>query len=173
MNSSGKKTGFPPVLGAAALVLALALLPAASLSAAPGDLSDDPLARVSYVDDKVSGLDEKVNQLLLTVQALQNGGAAGQTPGGAGAGAAYVPVGASAGRIILGGEGAEIILRSGSASAVCPGENGLSDVTDGVDITNGVKIPANHLLIIPRYDGRGVAVTADAWFLIKGGYTVN
>lgn len=67
----------------------------------------------------------------------------------------------------------EFILRSGSAISTCPGINGITDITDGVDLTDGMEIPWNHLLLVPRDDGRGITVTsAEAYIMARGQYTV-
>ena len=67
----------------------------------------------------------------------------------------------------------EIILRSGKAIALCPGANGISDLTAGADLADGTEISANHLLLVPRNDGRGITVTsADAYVMVRGTYTV-
>ena len=85
----------------------------------------------------------------------------------------YTPVFAYAGQTIIGGEGTEIILRSGAATGYMAGQNGISDVTAGVEIYGGYPIYTNHLLIIPREDGRGVKLSENSWFLIKGSYTIG
>ncbi|MBR5870629.1 MAG: hypothetical protein IKZ09_06295 [Clostridia bacterium] len=67
----------------------------------------------------------------------------------------------------------EIILRSGNAAALCPGANGLSDLTAGADIMDGTEIDANHLLLVPRNDGRGITVTSDAaYVMVRGTYQI-
>ena len=67
----------------------------------------------------------------------------------------------------------EFILRSGSAISTCPGINGVTDITDGVDLTDGMEIPWNHLLLVPRDDGRGITVTSvEAYIMARGQYTV-
>ena len=67
----------------------------------------------------------------------------------------------------------EFILRSGSAISTCPGINGITDITDGVDLTDGMYIPWNHLLLVPRDDGRGITVTSvEAYIMARGQYTV-
>ena len=67
----------------------------------------------------------------------------------------------------------EFILRSGSAVSTCPGINGITDITDGVDLTDGMEIPWNHLLLVPRDDGRGITVTStEAYIMARGQYTV-
>ncbi|MGM9626398.1 MAG: hypothetical protein ACI3XM_11905 [Eubacteriales bacterium] len=68
----------------------------------------------------------------------------------------------------------ELILRSGSANALCPGVNGLSDLTDGSDLADGTQILPNHLLLVPRSDGRGLTVTStEAYIMVRGTYAVT
>jgi hypothetical protein len=144
------KTNYKMVAGAVCAVAAAAFLNASSFAAdaVPGS-SDDPVVTKSYVDDKIN-------------QAL--GSASG------GEALAFTPVAASAGQYIIGREGAEIILRSGAAAIHCPGENGVTNITNGADMPDGANLQANNLIIIPRDDGRGVKAETDAWFLIKGEY---
>ena len=73
------------------------------------------------------------------------------------------------GNTLIAYSGTELILRGGEATAVT-GINGLCNVTTGMDITNGMDIPLNHLLIVPASDGRGIHITPDAYIMIKGGY---
>lgn len=125
---------------------------------------DDPLVSKSYVDDKI-------NQVLEVV----NGGSVSLDNSGnlSAAGASYTPVYASVGQIVLGGEGTEIILRSGKGNIYITGVDGLVDSTTGQNLTNGDVATPNHMMIVPRNDGRGVKVTEAAWFLIKGDYTIE
>ncbi len=76
---------------------------------------------------------------------------------------------------IVADAGTEIILRfsNGLTTSIASDQGGLSDVTAGHDIANGAQIPTNHLLIIPRTDGRGVRISNHAIFMIRGGYTVE
>lgn len=68
----------------------------------------------------------------------------------------------------------EIILRSGSAEAVCPGANGISDLTEGADLADKTVLSANHLLLVPRDDGRGLIVTsAEAYIMVRGTYRIE
>lgn len=68
----------------------------------------------------------------------------------------------------------EIILRSGTAAALCPGANGISDLTAGADLMANTEISTNHLLLVPRNDGRGITVTStDAYVMVRGNYTVT
>jgi hypothetical protein len=69
--------------------------------------------------------------------------------------------------------GTEIILRGGKAIAIGSELGGLSDVTGATDLQTGHDIPANHLLIVPRNDGRGVYVEEYAIFMIRGEYEIK
>lgn len=71
------------------------------------------------------------------------------------------------------GGGSEVILRSGSATAIS-GESGtLVDVSVGKDLLNGAAVPVQHLVIAPKGDGRGMKITADAWLIVRGGYKIK
>lgn len=85
----------------------------------------------------------------------------------------YKPVRLETGQKLIGDEGTEVILRSGEATAIDNGSNGISDITAGKDLMTGNTVAANHLLLIPRKDGRGIAVSTEAWVMIRGNYTVQ
>ena len=85
---------------------------------------------------------------------------------------AYTPVFAHSGQIVLGGEGTEIILRSGRGFAYTLAENGVINTTTGMELFNDFEIPRNHSIVIPRDDGRGVRVIEDAWFIVRGGFQI-
>jgi len=85
----------------------------------------------------------------------------------------YVPAKLEPGQILTGDEGTEIILRSGEATAIDNGANGVSDITAGKDLMTGNQVSLNHLLLIPRKDGRGIQVSTEAWVLVRGNYTIQ
>ena len=78
-----------------------------------------------------------------------------------------------AGQIIEAEAGTEIILRGGRATAVTSEAGGLADVTQGRDLSSGTVIPANHLLLIPRSDGRGLKAESDIILMVRGGYAIR
>lgn len=86
---------------------------------------------------------------------------------------AFVPVELNEGQILIGGEGAEIIFRSGKARAYSENEMGLIDVSSGTELFSGDSIEPNHLLIVGRNDGRGAIALEHSWFTVKGGYTIK
>lgn len=69
----------------------------------------------------------------------------------------------------------ELLVRSGSANAVAPTANqGLSDMTAGTEILNGKKVPVNHLVLVPRGDGRGIIITSsESYVMVRGPYSVE
>ena len=67
-------------------------------------------------------------------------------------------------------------MRSCTATVVSPFEDqGLSDITGGEDLLNGVEVTKNHEMIIPRGgDGRGILITysGGAYVMVRGEYKV-
>lgn len=123
--------------------------------------ADDPLVTKSYVDDKINKALEKLN-----INPQEGSNVNINT-------ISYTPVMVTVGQTIYGKEGTEIILRSGKGNAVVPTREGIANITTGQDLKNDAFVGRNHLLIIPRDDGRGIKVTETAWFLVKGDYTIK
>ncbi len=149
----------------------------------PGS-SADPVVTKSYVDKLIKGLqgssptdsaiedrlkaqEEMIGILNSEVNRLKS-----ELAGGTAEETTYTVVYADPGEKLIGKQGTEVILRAGEGSALEGALGGLQDVTGGTDITQGL-IPKNHLLIIPRDDGRGVLVTKRATFMVRGGYTIQ
>ena len=82
----------------------------------------------------------------------------------------FSPVEMAEGQRLLGGGGTEMILRSGEAAAIDNGSNGVSDLTSGLDLMTGDRVELNHLLLIPRDDGRGITALTEAWVMVRGDY---
>ena len=78
-----------------------------------------------------------------------------------------------AGKRLIGGAGTEIIVRAGSATAIDTPQGGLSDVTEAKDLKSGDAAPANHLLIVPRDDGRGIAAVTSLFVMVRGSYSIQ
>lgn len=149
------------LISALEIFVATALLLGVTVFANAGTESD-PLVSKSYVDDKIE-------QVLTIV----NGGSASTDTATPVAGATYQTVYLSAGQIVLGSEGTEIIMRSGKGNVYITGVDGIVDATTGSNLTNGDVAKTNHIMIVPRGDGRGIKASEGAWFLIKGNYTVQ
>lgn len=144
------------VLAAGLGVAVIATRPGAAASAAPEPGSEeDPVVTRSYVEQYVA-------------RVLQE-----RSPGAA------VPelqvVELAPGQRLIAGGGAEIVLRSGRARVVTGPQSlgGLSDLTGGRDVSRGQDVAPNHLLLVPRSDGRGVAAVTSAVLLVRGTYTIE
>ncbi len=85
----------------------------------------------------------------------------------------FAPLALKAGEKLIGKSGTQVILRSGEATAIDNGQNGVSDLTTGTDLRTGNKVGQNHLLLIPREDGRGIAATTEVWVMVMGSYTIT
>jgi len=134
------------------------------LSAQPGD-SGDPLVTKSYVD-----------KLFASISGNSNSGQTGEGSTGSAASTEMEIVTLTSGQQLIAKGGTEIVVRSGKSVIYSADENGVSDVTDGVDLLNGVETPKNHLLMFPR-DGRGItAMNQDknsVTVMVRGEYTIK
>jgi len=128
------------------------------LSAEPGGAAD-PIVTQSYVH-------QHVERAIADALTGMGGGVQAAEP------FIFQPVHVMAGHVILGHEGTEIILRSGSGVAHVTVDVGIANVTAGVDLLHGAAVAQNNLLIVPRTDGRGVRTTSDSWFLVKGDFDI-
>ncbi len=127
----------------------------------PGS-SNDPLVSRSYVDEKIDGLRSYIDRKLSGINSSEPAGSS-----------ELEVVRLKGGQSIIGSSGAEIILRSGRARAIGSDLGGLSDVTGARDLKDGEGIKANHLLIVPRSDGRGVYALGETYFIVRGNYTIE
>lgn len=170
---------------------------ALTVFAAQAGSADDPLVSKSYVDDKISQVLQVLNNSSdsstsnaqtnttisqeerekLKAEIIAELGVSNEEDLTGGSvpveNNSYVPVYAEVGQIILGGEGTEMILRSGKAEVYITGVAGIVNATTGKEMTNGSKASWNNIMIIPRNDGRGFKVTEAAWFLVKGDYEIK
>jgi hypothetical protein len=132
----------------------------AGSSITPGSV-DDPLVTKSYVDQKL--------------------GTAGNQPAnpannGTEASSAIKIVTLKNGQILIAKDGTEVIVRAGKAVAYSGDANGIADVTEGKDITNGNTVLNNHLIVFPR-GGRGITTdpgtSAGLTVMVRGGYEIK
>ena len=136
------------------MAITIFLLICFSGSAAGPGTENDPLVSVSYINEVVmpqfkSYVDSKL--------ANTND-------------SSFQVVEVKKGQTVIGFQGTEMILRMGSATVVATQKGGISDVTSGTDLPMYSQMPANHHLIIPFTDWRGVTMQTDGILLIKGSY---
>lgn len=139
------------VAGLVTIISVFALTVAATAAADTPGSESDPVVTKSYVDSQI--------------EQLKNNGVSSS--------GTYKPVQLTAGQRMIGSEGTEIILRSGEATAIDNGANGVSDITGAADLMTGQKVTLNHLLLIPRSDGRGILVSTEAYVMVRGSYTIQ
>ncbi len=164
------------VLGTIVSGLLVTVLATTVVMAADAGSNSDPLVTKSYVDTKV-------NELKAQIVALENninsGGGSSSNNSNTGttsdvSSSQYQVVLVPKGSKIIGGEGTEMILRSGTATVVSSTSNGLVNMTTGVDALNGTNVPKNNLMIVPRGDGRGFNVTSDNTnVMVRGSYEIK
>lgn len=159
--------------------------------------ADDPVVTKSYVDQQIqqalggkistgsgntsSGADSNAGNgsntgSTGTGNSSNTGGDTTLPPLVSGASDALEIVIVKPGQQLIGATGAEFIVRSGKAVIVSEGTNGVADLTDGVDLTNGQEAPNNHLLSFPK-DGRGITVLDGNKYsltvMVRGGYSLK
>lgn len=139
--------------------------------------------RIAELGGKLDGLDKKLaeqNKIIeeqgKTIEELKKKieSLPAQSAGGSSRQAAtFEKVEVKAGKRVLAGAGAEMIVRSGKVTCIASTSGGVADLTEGRDVgTSGVAV-LNHLLMFPAEDGRGLKVNDDAWIMIKGKYTIE
>ncbi|KUO72765.1 MAG: hypothetical protein APF77_02035 [Clostridia bacterium BRH_c25] len=192
VNSKSRKTGIV-ILIAVILVLSVVVISAAD-GVTPGS-EQDPIVTQSYVEQKSEQIKYYIDSLIAKANgdnAIQNQEIAklkaelelknqeiaklaedikNVSAGGSGR---FEVVEMQNNQILIAGEGAEIIPRSGKFSAIYGANGGLSDITSAKDLKDAEAVINNHMLIASRGDGRGVKAQADKSFLIiKGTYTIK
>ncbi len=130
--------------------------------------------------EKIAELEAQITALQRAVDAIKNSGGnidAEEMLDIAYTAVGFVPVFCEYGDIIYPADvSLEVLLRTGLSQVVSPFDSqGLSNITNGTDMLDGTTLIKNHLLIIPRNDGRGVKVLSrdGAWFMIRGEYTIG
>jgi len=137
------------VIALVIIITILGLTVVVAASDTPGS-KEDPVVTKSYVDNQIARL-----------------------MGSGGSTETYKAIMLTEGQRLIGNEGTEVILRSGEATAIDNGANGVSDVTGAKDLMTGQNVAQNHLLLIPRNDGRGIQANTEIWVMVRGSYTIQ
>jgi len=132
--------------------------------------SVDPLVTQSYVEMRV----EELKTYLLEEFAKSNDSSGDTSNEELEKYIRFIPVELKVGDNLIGGEGSEIVLRSGKAISIASIDGGLLDVTDGTDLNDNENVMLNHMLVIPRSDNRGIRIiSASAYAMVKGPYEIK
>lgn len=161
-------------------ILALTLTVSAAGTNNSYDSANDPLVSLSYVEQVLKPQiieDAKEEIIANLIEQYPNLGE-GQGSSGS-ASSEYEVVHLNGGQILMAESSCEIIMTAGAGKVLITSQTnidagvGLNDLTTGNRILSNESLPAGHLVLIPRADGRGVAVTsADAYFMVRGEYSV-
>lgn len=147
--------------------------------AALGDAGSqtDPLVSKSYVEKRIAELEKKITDANTAQIQQQMTAVKGQLETlikASGSSASdFTLIQAKSGDVLTLGENTQLILRAGLAQAIAGQGGGLSDLTAGKDLKDGVELETNHLILVPKNDGRGIKVNYDSWLMIKGSYQLN
>ena len=183
------------ILLAAALLAASCFAAVFADDAVPGTAAD-PVVSKSYMDAQMDILKTQISALQEQVDKLASGGGSGtpsesdkpadtdmpsepdtpsdtDTPSQTAEAPKFEVIKVEAGQSVIGAASTEIILRSGTATAIAGASGGVSDVTEGVDLSQDTDVTKNHLLIIPVDDGRGICCTSTCYVMVKGDYTLK
>ena len=120
----------------------------------------DPIITKSYLDVQLSKLKEYVDSKGSNTPQPQRGDI-------------YEVVNLKKGQNIIFEGSSEVILRGGKASVIDSESGGLADLTTGTDLKMDYDVPSNHLLLIPKSDGRGMNSQSNCTLLVKGKYIIN
>lgn len=160
-------------------VVVLTAFTGVAIAASTPGSDGDPIITLSYfqkglqeMTDKINVLSSMVEQNNTNLNVMDKKVEEISNRGGQG-GAIFEIVNLTSGKSLIGENSTEIILRSGKARAVSSNASGLSDVTSGLDIAPGAAIEKNHLLLVPRTDGRGISAQTTSIVLVRGKYTIE
>lgn len=180
-------------LGAIALAFVVVLVVGAYAVYGDSDITGDPLVSLSYINEvlwpeiedmierAISGEDIRREEPDTEEDTEEDTESESETeteapeePAVEVRGAEYEVLHLMENTLLLSETPCEIILRSGHAVAYLAGnDNGLADLTDGGELMEGDSLVSNHLLMIPRGDGRGVRITSqEAYIMVRGGYRI-
>lgn len=135
------------------LLMAAAIIGYTGLAAASGGdpgSAGDPLVTKSFVEEYVQKY----------ISGMGNSGGSGSL--------AWSVAELETGQEFIGKAGTEIIVRSGSAAVVDPSGGGIPDLTAGKNVMAGQTVENNHLLSLPRSDGRGVKAQKPTTIMYRG-----
>ena len=179
--TKNRKTGI--IVLTAIILVVSAVVTSAADGVTPGS-EQDPIVTQSYVEQKSEQIKYYIDSLVaqenaklkaeLELKGQEISKLREEIKSAAKAAGKFQVVEMQKNQILIAGEGAEIIPRSGKFSAIEDAFGGLSDITAAKDLKNGEAVVNNHMLIAARGEGRGLKALADKSFLIiKGTYTLQ
>jgi len=136
-------------------------LQSGALTFSPPDPTTPTLHEGSTIFQALASLAERVSALESKLVSSTPAAVPGEQP-------VWEVVSLAAGEAVYASAGSEIILRAGFMQILAGEIGGVADLTAGRDLAHGAEVASNHLLLVPRDDGRGVLAVTDAVFLLYG-----
>ncbi|WAM32285.1 coiled-coil domain-containing protein [Caldicellulosiruptor naganoensis] len=135
-------------------------------------------AEVAQLQKQLSTLTLELEKLKKQVSDLETkikgqNQAQGQSKSGFTSTKGYEVIKLPKGKVIVFDASTEFIVRVGKAISIVPKGTSIIDLTAAKDIGNGVQLPANHLLLVVKGDGRGFKAVNDVWVIVNGGYKIK
>ena len=163
------------------VIAALTITVSASNSNSNYDSANDPLVSLSYVEQVLKPeiiASAKADIIAELKKQYPNLGEAGNDSTDT-TSSEYMVIQLKAGQKLMAASSCEIIMTAGAGKVIITSQAnidagvGLNDLTTGGRILANAALPAGHLVLVPRADGRGVLVTSsDAYFMVRGEYTI-
>lgn len=126
--------------------------------------------KLTAAEQTIAALQKQVADLSAKLDSAAAGGTSSGTAN------AYTVIYLTGGTQLLATSVCSIILRAGTAEVVSPFDGqGVTDITNGVELMAGDALSPNHEIIVPRgNDGRGIRISSSsgAYILVQGGYTL-
>ncbi|WP_152399975.1 hypothetical protein [Paenibacillus cellulositrophicus] len=139
--------------------------------------ADDPVVTKSYVDQQIQkALGGGTTTPTAPTTPTDNGNNNSGNNNSASSSDQVTIVTVKPGEKLIAAAGAEFIVRNGHAVIYSADSNGVADLTDGKDVTNGQAVGNNHLMSFPRA-GRGImvqdGVKSSLTVMVRGGYSIQ
>ncbi|MET3548105.1 hypothetical protein ABID47_004733 [Paenibacillus favisporus] len=139
--------------------------------------ADDPVVTKSYVDQQIQkALGGGTTTPTTPTTPTDNGNNNSGNNNSSSSSDQVTIVTVKPGEKLIAAAGAEFIVRNGHAVIYSADSNGVADLTDGKDVTNGQAVGNNHLMSYPRA-GRGImvqdGVKSSLTVMVRGGYSIQ
>lgn len=139
--------------------------------------ADDPVVTKSYVDQQIQkALGGGTTTPTAPTTPTDNGNNNSGNNNSSSSSDQVTIVTVKPGEKLIAAAGAEFIVRNGHAVIYSADSNGVADLTDGKDVTNGQAVGNNHLMSFPRA-GRGImvqdGVKSSLTVMVRGGYSIQ
>ncbi|MET3852767.1 hypothetical protein [Paenibacillus sp. OAE614] len=139
--------------------------------------ADDPVVTKSYVDQQIQkALGGGTTTPTTPTTPTDNGNNNSGNNNSSSSSDQVTIVTVKPGEKLIAAAGAEFIVRNGHAVIYSADSNGVADLTDGKDVTNGQAVGNNHLMSFPRA-GRGImvqdGVKSSLTVMVRGGYSIQ